>query len=199
LRLEERGILKKILENTPNKSDKTPHYQIVTDLKVFSAILSDYGTGILEDIRSTSFGQGVIVAGLNVCLQEKLNFKHDLSRIAPADDIRMIRESASISTMALVVLLSNDIPLGYDDREGDHTYQMQLRIKHLGQIMHFATMFDLIKRPAAQLVSEDMKMRMSLASEIVIGSKTLNQKSDYDSEDIAGRQRALQGKQNIGR
>ncbi len=189
-RLVERGILEEMSGKTPNKSTETPHYQIIPDLEVFTMILSDYGTGILDDLRSTNFGQDAIMAGLSEWLKKKLFFDRDLDGIAPADDMRMIREFASISTAALTVLLSDNIPLGYDD-EKDHSLRMQLRIRHLRMIMHFATAFDIIKKPAAQLVGENMVAHMNLNSRITIGSQTLTLMSEYDSEYMAAKQRAL--------
>jgi hypothetical protein len=189
-RLVERGILEEKLDNTPNKSEQTPHYRIIPNLEVFSPILSDYGTGILDDIRSTSFGQDIIEAGLKNRLKKRLFFDRDLDGIAPVDDLRMMKEFACLSTAALEVLLSDKIPLGYDDEE-DHSKQMELRIRHLRTIMHLATAFDIAKRPAAQLVCEDMSAQLNLESVIIIGSRTWITKSNYKTEDIAAKQRAL--------
>jgi hypothetical protein len=193
-RLVERGILEETPGITPNKSEPTSHYRIVPDLEVFSLILSDYGSGILDDIRSTPFGQDTIEAGIKKLLKKRLFFDRDLDGIAPVDDLKMMKEFACLSTTALEVLLSDNISLGYDV-EKDHSKQMQLRIRHLREIMNFATAFDISKKPAAQLVGEDLKSHFDLESEITKGSTTLRTKSDYDTEEIAGEQRALAKKQ----
>ena len=190
-RLVERGILEEAPSKTPNKSEPTSHYRIVPDLEVFSLILSDYGTGILDDIRSTTFGQEAIEAGLKKLLKKRLFFDRDLDGVAPADDLKMMKQYACLSTAALEVLLSDNIALGYDEEQGDRSKQMQLRIRHLRTIMHFATAFDIVKRPAARLVGEDMEAQMNLESEIVLGSQTWRTKSNYNTEDVAAKQRAL--------
>jgi hypothetical protein len=57
--------------------------------------------------------------------------------------------------------------------------------------MHFATAFDIVRKTAAQLVGDNMVVHMNLDSGIMIGSQTLTLVSEYDSEDIAAKQRGL--------
>lgn len=190
LRLEKRGILRKALGPTPNKRKMTPHYRIDATLAVLASIHSEYGTGILDDIRSASFGQNTIAADLDNWLRAKLRYERELRGIASADDLKMIMEFASISTLALEVLLSDKIPL-YQYQEKSPAERMPLQVRHLRMMMHFAAAFDIAKRSAVQLVDESLMAEMSLVTKITIGSQTLSPRSEYRSEEISGRQRAL--------
>lgn len=188
-RLEQRGILLRTLGSTPNKRNKTPHYQIIPKLAVLASIQSGYGSGILDDVRSTGFGQGIIAADLDNWLRSKLRFERELRGIASADDMKMIEEFASISTLALGALLSDQIPLDQHPEKGADE-RLQLQIRQLRKIMHFAAAFDIVKRPAAQLVDENLVAEMNLETTITIGSQTLSPISTYRSEEITGRLRA---------
>ncbi len=114
--------------------------------------------------------------------------------VAPAEDLNRIKDLACISTSALAVVLSDRVP--FDQyKEKRPIERAQLLIRHMGRVMHFATAYDLAKRPAAELVDEDLRFEMRLESEIVKGANRLEPlTSFYDSEEVAGRQRTLRMK-----
>jgi len=189
-RLTRRGILIEELGKTPRKKEMTPHYRIVPNLEIFRIILDGYGMAVLDDIRPSHFGQSTILGGVEEWLRKKVFFERDLHGIVDEDDLMMIREFAVFSTPALMVLLSQDIPMDFY-REKQGVERAQLLVRHVRDVMHFAMAFDIAKRSTIQLANEPLIVTMDLTSEITIGSKTWRTKTRFESERLAGRQRRL--------
>jgi hypothetical protein len=189
-RLTKRGILIEEFRKTPRKKEMTPHYRIKPDLAVFEMILDEYEMTILDDIRSSLFGQSTIVGGAEEWLRKKVFSDRGLHGITDEDDLMMIKEFALFSTPALMVLLSEKIALDHY-REMGGVNRTQLLVRHIRDVMHFAIAFDISKRSTAQLANEPLVITMELSTEITIGSKTWRTKSRFGSEKLAGKQRGL--------
>jgi len=179
-RLEEKVILKSHAAESEIRHRKTVNYQIRPDLDAFAEIANTYGLGVLSFIRSTKFGQLVIVDNLHDYLRRRLSADEDSLR-GCSKLIGEITFLAQHSGRSLEVLL---YPSPAFDRTLPRTQPERTKavLTYLRDVMSIAFALDAAVSTRKKLEEEGIKAEFDLTTSARIGVKQIHIESKIRTE-----------------
>ncbi|HUW42924.1 MAG TPA: hypothetical protein VMW02_01665, partial [Thermoplasmata archaeon] len=164
---------------------ETKLYRIVPTLEVFSRIADIYGLGIVSFLRSSKFGQLVLVKEAPAYISRRLTVDEDALEEC-SDLVKEIILLAQKSERALEVLL---YPALTFDRElpGDGPERVRAVLTYLRDVMHLAYVLDVAVSPRKKLEEERMSVESTLSTTAMIEDKevkiTSNIRTDKAKDD----------------
>jgi hypothetical protein len=168
-RLEKRGILRSYMSKSEIRHRETRLYRIVPTLDAFSEIANNYGLSVVSFIRSSKFGQLVLVNDTPAYVGKKLNIGEDAME-GCSDLLKDIVLLAQTSPRALEVLL---YPALTFDRELPRAGPERIRaiLTYLRDVMNLAFAFDMAVSPRKKLQEEGMTAEITLSTMATIENK----------------------------
>lgn len=168
-RLKEEDILESFRSESEVRHRDTLHYKIVPTLDVFAKISEIYGLSVVSFLRSSKFGQLVIVNDLPDYIKRKLNVSED--ELAGCSELlRDITFLAQHSARALEVLLSPSLLF---DRELPKAQPEKTKaiITYLRNVMNLAFTFDMAVSSRKKLREEGITAEITLTTMATIENK----------------------------
>jgi len=166
---EEEGILTSFMAESEIRHRDTLHYKIVPALDIFAKISETYGLSVVSFLRSSKFGQLVIVDNLRDYLKRKLEV--DEGELAGCSELlRDITFLAQHSARALEVLLSTSLLF---DRELPKAQPEKTKaiITYLRNVMNMAFAFDMAVSSRMKLKEEGITAKITLTTMATIENK----------------------------
>jgi hypothetical protein len=193
LRLFKQEILAQEKPKVKDLRVKTNLYHIEPTIGTLATISKRYGSPLLNIIRESSFGQGLIASSLpqyvvdgltTPTIKEKALKKGMTSLIGmiPEDTLQELVLLASISTRALQVCL--DDVLLHDLAEADKpTFQLISAVQRLENILLFNCVAEMIASPRLKFYDGKWILKADLNAEIGRGRMKMAFRAKFDSDE----------------